>query len=119
MLTGHDNDPLRPTTNQINYTFLRGERVWRDYLTHTTSPPLCLVRKGWRAPYTLLQDIPPLPQDLPRLRFITGQALWHVPRLELAMDQVTDKGIDKVMDEVDEVPDKACQQETRKVQDKD
>jgi hypothetical protein len=35
------------------------------------------------------------------------------------MDQVTDKGIDKVMDEVDEVPDKACQQETRKVQDKD
>jgi len=119
MLTGHDNDPLRPTTDQINYTFLRGERVWRDYLTHATSPPLCLVREGWRAPYTLLQDIPPLPQDLPRLRFITGQALWHVPRPELAMDQVTDEEMDGVMDEVDEVPDEACQQETGKVQDED
>ncbi|KAE9373832.1 hypothetical protein N431DRAFT_337065 [Stipitochalara longipes BDJ] len=91
MLTGHDSDPLRPTTDQINYTFLRGKRVWRDYLTHARSSPLCLVREGWRAPYTLLQDIPPLPQDLPRLRFITGQALWHVPRPELAMDQVTDE----------------------------
>jgi len=115
ILTGHDNDPLRPTTDQINYTFLRGERVWRDYLTHATSLPLCLVREGWQAPYTLLQDIPPLPQDLPRLRFITGQALWHVPRPELAMDKVTDEVTDEV---VDEVPDEACQQETGEAQDK-
>jgi len=30
-----------------------------------------------------MQNMPPLPQDLPRQRIITGQALWHVPHPEL------------------------------------
>jgi hypothetical protein len=98
LLTGHDNDPLIPTTDQINYTFLRGERLWRAYLTHATSLPSGWMREGWLAPYTLLQNIPPLPRDLPRQRSITGQALWHVPHPELP---------------------KPCQQEIGKAQDEE
>ena len=32
--------------------------------------------------YNVIQDIPPLPQDLYKKRIITGRALWHVPSPE-------------------------------------
>ncbi|KAJ8060722.1 hypothetical protein OCU04_011027 [Sclerotinia nivalis] len=89
LLTGHDNDPIRPSTDQINRTFLRGERMWRALLTQAASPPAGWIREGWLAPYTLLQNMPPLPRDLPRRRWITGQALWHVPHPELSSESPT------------------------------
>lgn len=83
LLTGHNNDPLRPNTEQISYTFLRGERIWSSYFTHAKSLPSGWMPEGWFAPYTLTHNIPPLPQDLPRRKCIVGQALWHVPHPEL------------------------------------
>ncbi|KAH9212353.1 hypothetical protein DL95DRAFT_525191 [Leptodontidium sp. 2 PMI_412] len=83
LLIGCDNDLLRPTTDQINYTFSRGERLWRTYIAHANSVPPRYIPEGCLDPYILMQNMPPLPQDLPRQRIITGQALWHVPHPEL------------------------------------
>ena len=98
LLTGHDNDPLRPNTEQISYAFLRGKRIWSSYFTHAKSLPSGWMPEGWLAPYTLMHDIPPLPQDLPRRRYIKGQSLWHVPHPELPQ---------------------SCQQEAKMAQDDD
>lgn len=54
ILISYNNNSLRLITNQINYIFLRGERVQRNYLTYTTLLPLYLVYKGQQALYTLL-----------------------------------------------------------------
>ena len=52
LLTGHDNDPLRPNTEQISYAFLRGERIWSSYFTHASRYLRVGCLKGWFAPYT-------------------------------------------------------------------
>ena len=90
LLIGYDNDVLRPTTDQINYTFLRGERIWRAYVAQANSLPSGCIPKGCLDPYILMQNVPPLPQDLPRQRIITGVALWNVPHPELPMDTLSD-----------------------------
>lgn len=78
-----DNDIVKPTTDQINSTFVRSERLWRSYLAHAESIPVGCMPKGSLDPYILLQNMPPLPQVLPREESIEGQSLWYIPHPEL------------------------------------
>lgn len=66
LLIGSDNDILIPTTDHINSTFLRGERIWHSYVTNADLLPFGCIPKGWLDPYILIKNIPPLPEDLPR-----------------------------------------------------
>lgn len=66
LLIGSDNDILIPTTDHINNTFLRGERIWHSYVTNADLLPFGCIPKGWLDPYILIKNIPPLPEDLPR-----------------------------------------------------
>jgi hypothetical protein len=82
-LIGCDGDLLIPSTEQINRTFLKCQNLWRTYLAGSDLlPPGCIPAASLEA-YNLMQDVPPLPQDLCRKQIITGRALWHVPCPEL------------------------------------
>ena len=83
LLVGFKDDLLIPSTDQIHYTFLRGQKIWRSYITRANSLPSTYVLAGAMDPRILLQEMPPLPRHLPKRRSITGEAIWHVPSPEL------------------------------------
>lgn len=84
LLVGCQDDPLIPSPDQINYTFLKGQNIWGAYVTHAKSLPSGCIPVRSLDPYVLLQHTPPLPQDLPKKRSITGQAIWDVPSPEFS-----------------------------------
>jgi hypothetical protein len=78
-LVGCENDDLIPSNVEINTAILECQRIWRGCISNadfsfTPTPN----------PQILLQRVPPLPQDLPKARTITGQSLWHTPCPELS-----------------------------------
>ncbi|KAH8653942.1 hypothetical protein BGZ60DRAFT_386758 [Tricladium varicosporioides] len=87
LLFGCEDDVLIPSSDQIHCTFLKGQSIWRPYLTRATSLPFGFVPAGSLDPYILLQKMPPLPQNIPRKRSITGEAVWHVACPELPKSQ--------------------------------
>ncbi|RDW80323.1 hypothetical protein BP6252_04961 [Coleophoma cylindrospora] len=86
LLIGYDNDLLIPSNDQIIQSCHRGTRIWNTYVT-CASQPSAYIPQECLDPYTLLQNIPPLPSNLPRQRTISGQALWYVPHPELEPEQ--------------------------------
>lgn len=84
LLISCQDDPLIPSPDQINHTFLKGQNIWRAYVTHAKSLLSGLIPVGSLDPCILLQHTPPLPQDLPKKRSITGQAIWNVPNPEFS-----------------------------------
>ncbi|CAM6004408.1 unnamed protein product [Sphagnum balticum] len=87
LLIGFKDDLLIPSTGQIHSTFLRAQKIWRTYVTCANSLPSGLVPAGAMDPDILLQEMPPLPQHLPRKRSVTGEAVWYVPSPELPKSQ--------------------------------
>ncbi|CZT01519.1 uncharacterized protein RCO7_02107 [Rhynchosporium graminicola] len=83
LLVGFENDPLIPSTEQINHTFLRTQKIWERYLACANSLPSGCVAAAVLKPAVLLHQIPRLPRHLPRKRSITGESVWHVPNPEL------------------------------------
>ncbi|TAQ86818.1 hypothetical protein B7494_g4842 [Chlorociboria aeruginascens] len=83
LLVGCQNDPLIPSTDQICSTFVRYQEIWQTRVTHTKALPPGYIPAGSLEPCTLLQEIPPLPQGLPKIRTVMGEAIWHVPAPEL------------------------------------
>lgn len=82
LLVGCDNDPLIPTSEAINSTFHKGQTLWRTYLANAEMLPSgCLPYESLYA-YNVIQDVPPLPQDLYKKQTIMGRALWQVPSPE-------------------------------------
>ena len=82
MLVGCDGDLLVPSTEQINGTFLKCQKLWRTYVAGADVLPSGCMPAPSLEVYNVIQDIPPLPQDLYKKRIITGRALWHVPSPE-------------------------------------
>lgn len=61
LLVGCQDDPLIPTPDQINHTFLQGQNIWRAHTTRAKSlPPGCIHAKSLD-PYILFQHTPPSP----------------------------------------------------------
>jgi hypothetical protein len=83
LLFGFKDNLLIPSTDQIHYTFLRCQKIWRTYVSCAKSLPSGCVPAGAMDPDILLQEMPPLPQHLPKRRSITGEAIWYVPSPEL------------------------------------
>ncbi|KAK0103669.1 hypothetical protein ONS95_005680 [Cadophora gregata] len=82
-VAGAKDDPLIPSTEQIHHTFLRCQKIWQNYVASAISlPPGCVAAVAIY-PDILLQQIPPLPWNLPRKRSISGEAVWHIPKPEL------------------------------------
>jgi hypothetical protein len=82
LLVGCDNDILIPSTEQINGTFLKCQKLWRTYVTKADMLPSGCMPAASLEAYNVIQDIPPLSRDLHKKRIITGRALWHVPSPE-------------------------------------
>ncbi|KAL5313700.1 hypothetical protein ACEPPN_018121 [Leptodophora sp. 'Broadleaf-Isolate-01'] len=83
LLVGFKNDPLIPSTEQIYNTFLRAQKSWQEYVARANSLPPSCVAATVINPDILLQQMPPLPRNLPNKRSITGEAVWCVPKPEL------------------------------------
>ncbi|PSS10592.1 hypothetical protein M430DRAFT_176518 [Amorphotheca resinae ATCC 22711] len=83
LLVGCEDDLLIPSTDQINCTFLRCQNIWRAYVAGADSLASGCMPAETLDPYILMQDVPPLPQDLHKKKIIKGRALWHVPCPEL------------------------------------
>lgn len=84
LLIGCDGDPLIPSTEQINGTFLKGQNLWQSYLASAALLPPGRTAAASLAVYNLMRDVPPLSQDLRKKQIITGRALWHVSCPELS-----------------------------------
>lgn len=82
MLVGCDNDLLIPRTEQINSTFLKCQNLWLIYIAQADLLPSGRIPVVSLEAYNLLQDVPPIPQNLHKKQIITGRALWHVPSPE-------------------------------------
>ena len=78
LLVGCENDLLIPSTRHIYLTFLECQSTWRAHLSCANSLPPGYLTAGSLDPGSLLQNMPPLPQDLPRKERIVGQSVWHV-----------------------------------------
>jgi hypothetical protein len=91
-LNGEDNDPLIPSTDQINLTFLQSQSIWSAYLADAyklqpgSIPSCCLDL------HNMIQHVPPLPQDLSGRQNITGHAVWHIEAPELHEAEKDTKG---------------------------
>ncbi|KAG4436453.1 hypothetical protein IFR05_008067 [Cadophora sp. M221] len=83
LLVGCKNDPLIPSTEQIYDTFLRAQNIWQEYVARANSLPPSCVAAAVMNPNILLQQMPPLPRNLPNKRSITGEAVWCIPKPEL------------------------------------
>lgn len=54
LLVGCQDDPLIPSLDQINHTFLKGQNIWRAYITRAISLPSGFIPAGSLDPYILL-----------------------------------------------------------------
>jgi hypothetical protein len=85
LLIGCDGDPLIPSTEEINSTYLQCQSLWRTYAADANLlPPGCVPAASFET-YDLMHDVPALPQDLYKKQIITGRALWYVPSPEFHM----------------------------------
>jgi len=79
LLVGCDNDLVITCTEQINRTFLQCQNLWQSYVVNADMLPSGQMPTASLEAYSVIRDVPPLPQDLYRRRIITGRALWRVP----------------------------------------
>jgi len=72
------NNILIPGPYHIYSTFLKCQSIWRIYVARANSQPPGYMTAGSLNPCNLLQNMPPLPQSLPREGNIVGQSVWHI-----------------------------------------
>jgi hypothetical protein len=97
LLIGCEADPLIPTAEEINKTYRRGQNLWRTLVDNASSfPPGCVPTPSLD-PSIMMQNVPPLPQNLQGEQSIIGQSMWYIPSPELSyqgqIDLVQDSGI--------------------------
>ncbi|KAI0430730.1 hypothetical protein F5Y09DRAFT_220431 [Xylaria sp. FL1042] len=78
-LSGADNDPLIPKPADIHRVFNQGRETWMQFLKSAEFLPPNSFPMWLQDPSIMLQDIPALPENLPRKGVLVGQPLWHVP----------------------------------------
>ncbi|KAK3903204.1 hypothetical protein C8A05DRAFT_14821 [Staphylotrichum tortipilum] len=96
-LTGAADDPLIPTTAEIERVFHDGRATWTRLVKAAKALPLHVLPVGCADPSIMLQDVPALPARLPRKGgFLTGRPLWHVPdpEADCARDEKPDLASD-------------------------
>ena len=83
LLVGCEGDPLIPTAEEIDKTYRKAQTLWRTFVEDASSFPSGCVPTSSLDPSIMMQDVPPLPQDLSRQLSITGQSTWYVAHPEI------------------------------------
>jgi hypothetical protein len=83
VFVGCEGDPLIPTAEEINTTYTKAQSLWRTLVENASSFPSGCVPTSSLDPSIMMQDVPPLPQDLSGQLSIKGQSMWHVASPEL------------------------------------
>jgi hypothetical protein len=78
LLVGCEGDPLIPTAEEIDRTYLKAQSLWRTLVEDASLFPSGCFPTSSLDPSIMLQDVPPLPQDLSGQLSIKGQSMWNV-----------------------------------------
>lgn len=81
-LIGADDDWLIPEPSQIARVYRQGRRTWTQLVTSARSFPPNTLPTAAINPTIMLKDVPALPSELPKITFLVGQPVWHVPEAE-------------------------------------
>ncbi|KIH94031.1 hypothetical protein SPBR_05697 [Sporothrix brasiliensis 5110] len=77
-LIGAEGDPLIPTPAVIDRMFHEARATWQRFVCEADALPPGSVPCHLNDPYILLQDVPPLPRQMPSTLLLAGQPMWHI-----------------------------------------
>jgi hypothetical protein len=78
LLVGCEGDPLIPTAEEINRTYIKAQSLWQTLVKDASSFPSGCFPTSSLDPSIIMQDVPPLPLDLSGQLSIKGQSMWNV-----------------------------------------